>query len=277
MHTTPQIAFLGGGNMATAIITGMINQGGFTPQQIVVLEHNADHRDHLHRTLGVTVFENLAVATHLSPDVWILAVKPQSMKAALAELSPLIKADQVVLSIAAGLTIATLSEWLQQHKKVVRTMPNTPALVGKGVTGIYAPLSIVTENEQVLINQILSAVGVNIWLQTEAEIDTIAAISGSGPAYVFYVMEHLTAAARQLGFDEETAKLLVQNTFSGAVALADASEDPVSVLRERVTSKGGTTAAALAVFNAQGIDQALIQGTQAATERARELAVELAK
>ena len=170
MHTTPQITFLGGGNMATAIITGMINQGGFAPQQIIVIEHSAEQRDHLHRTLGVATFENLATATHLSPDVWVLAVKPQSMKTALSELSPLVKSDQVVLSIAAGLTIATLSEWLQGHRKVARTMPNTPALVGKGVTGIYAPLSIVTENEQVLINQILSAIGINIWLQTENEI-----------------------------------------------------------------------------------------------------------
>ena len=277
MHTTPQIAFLGGGNMATAIITGMVQQGGFAPAQVVVIEHNANQRDHLHSTLGVTVFENLAAATHLSPDVWILAVKPQSMKVALAELTPLIKADQVVLSIAAGLTIATLSGWLNGHAKVVPTMPNTPALVGKGVTGIYAPLSIVTENEQELINQVMAAVGVNVWLKTETEIDTITAISGSGPAYVFYMMEHLTAAAHQLGFDEETAKLLVQGTFAGAVALAEASDDPVSVLRERVTSKGGTTAAALAVFNARGIDQALIEGAKASTERARELAAELAK
>lgn len=276
MHTSPHIAFLGGGNMATAIITGMIKQGGFSAQQITAVDPNAEQLSHLQRNLGIHTAANLNAVTG-KPDIWVLAVKPQSMKEALSALAPMLSPDQVVLSIAAGLTIGTLSQWLNGHAKVVRTMPNTPALVGKGVTGIYAPLSIVTENEQVLINQVLSAIGVNVWLKTEAEIDTITAISGSGPAYVFYVMEHLTAAARELGFDESTAKLLVQGTFAGAVALAGASEEPVGILRERVTSKGGTTAAALNVFNERAVDKALIEGAKAATERARELAVELAK
>lgn len=276
MHTLPHIAFLGGGNMATAIITGMIKQGGFSPQQITVIDTNADQLSQLQRTLNIHTSSDVSSVTN-QPDIWVLAVKPQSMKEALSALSPMLTSDQVVLSIAAGLTVATLSQWLNGHRKVVRTMPNTPALVGKGVTGIYAPLTIVTENEQVLINQVLSSIGVNVWLKSEDEIDAVTAISGSGPAYVFYVMEHLTAAARELGFDESTAKLLVQNTFAGAVALADVSPDSVSVLRERVTSKGGTTAAALNVFNERHVDQALIDGAKAATERARELATELAK
>lgn len=262
--------------MATAIATGMINKGGFLPAQISIVEHNANNREQLHHHLGVTCSESLS-AIRGKPDVWILAVKPQNMQDALRELAPLLHQDQLVLSVAAGLTIATLTEWLNGHGKVVRTMPNTPALVGQGVTGIYAPLAMVTENEQVLINQIFTAVGVNVWLKTEKAIDAITAISGSGPAYVFYMMEHLTAAAHELGFDNESAQLLVQNTFAGAVALAGSSSDSVATLRERVTSKGGTTAAALAVFNERGVNEALIEGAKAATKRAVELSIELSK
>ncbi|TDR33124.1 pyrroline-5-carboxylate reductase [Hydromonas duriensis] len=276
MHPTSHIAFIGGGNMATAIITGMIKQGGFAPEQISVIENNTEKAQHLQRHLGVHAFADIKDVSHTA-DVWVLAVKPQSMKEALTSLTPHLTPDQIVLSIAAGLTIATLSEWLNGHHKVVRTMPNTPALVGQGVTGIYAPLSIVSENEQVLINQILAAIGTNVWLSDEKSIDAITAISGSGPAYVFYVMEHLTAAARCLGFNDETAKQLVQATFAGAVALVEASEEPVSILRERVTSKGGTTAAALNVFNERGMNQTLIDGANAAAHRAEELAIELSK
>ena len=276
MHTTSHIAFLGGGNMATAIITGMIQQGGFAPSQITVVQRNAEQREFLYSRLGVNAVANLASVSS-SPDLWILAVKPQTMKDALLELALLLDSEQIVLSVAAGLTIETLRTWLGGHHKVVRTMPNTPALVGQGVTGIYAPLSIVNENEQVLINQVLGAIGTNVWLKTEQAIDAITAISGSGPAYVFYVMEHLISAARELGFNEHDARQLVQNTFSGAVALAKTSDDDIATLRDKVTSKGGTTAAAIAVFNERGVNQALIDGAKAATARAVAMSVELSK
>ena len=273
MTPHPHIAFIGGGNMANAIISGMVAHG-FAPQHISVVEHNSTSREHLAHQFDVQVFANIAEVSN--PEVWLLAVKPQNMREVLLELAPLLNAEQLLISIAAGLNVATLSQWAS-HSKIARTMPNTPALVGQGVTGVYAPRPTFNENEQMLIDQLFKAVGNTVWLNAEAEIDAITAISGSGPAYVFYMMEHLTAAAVQLGFDEATAQDLVKNTFAGAIALANTSSDSFATLREKVTCKGGTTAAALATFNEHGVDKGLQAGAHAATRRATELATELAQ
>ena len=273
---SPHIAFLGGGNMATAIITGMIQKGGFSPKQISVVEHNEAQRDRLNYDLSVSCYENTAFATAQmpsAPDIWVLAVKPQNMREALQELLPALKPTQVLLSIAAGLPITTLSAWSNGHEKIVRTMPNTPALVAQGITGVFAPQLNATEQDWV--NNILQSIGQIVWLNDESQIDAITAISGSGPAYVFYMMEQLTRDAEQLGFDPATAKQLVQATFAGAVALAGESTESISTLRERVTSKGGTTAAALAKFTESGLDQAIHAGVAACKARAEELAKEL--
>ncbi len=273
---SPHIAFLGGGNMATAIITGMIQKGGFSPKQISVVEHNEAQRDRLSYDLSVSCYESTAFATAQmpgAPDIWVLAVKPQNMREALQELLPALKPSQMLLSIAAGLPIATLSAWSNGHEKIVRTMPNTPALVAQGITGVFAPQLNATEQDWV--NDILQSIGQIVWLNEEAQIDAITAISGSGPAYVFYMMEQLTQDAEQLGFDPATAKQLVQATFAGAVALAGESTESISTLRERVTSKGGTTAAALAKFAECGLDQAIHAGVSACKARAEELAKEL--
>lgn len=272
----PHIAFLGGGNMATAIITGMIQKGGFAPQQISVVEHNEAQRDRLNYDLGVTCYENTAFAhaqMPSAPDIWVLAVKPQNMREAMQELLPALQPTQVLLSIAAGLPISTLAAWSNQHEKIVRTMPNTPALVAQGITGVFAPS--LNDTEKQWVNAILQSIGQIVWLQNESQIDAITAISGSGPAYVFYMMEQLTQDAMQLGFDAQTAKQLVLGTFSGAVALASESTEEISTLRERVTSKGGTTAAALAKFTECGLDQAIHAGVAACKQRAEELAQEL--
>ena len=270
------ITFLGGGNMATAIITGMIQKGGFLPAQISVVEHNETQRDLLTRDLGVRCFENIAFAhaqMTSTPNVWVLAVKPQNMHEVLNQLAQFIKPEQIALSIAAGLPIATLQNWLNGHSKIVRTMPNTPALVGQGMTGVFAPN--LNPNEHALVEKILASVGQMVWVQDESQIDAITAISGSGPAYVFYMMEQLTQAAMDLGFDAATAKQLVQTTFAGAVQLAGESTESIATLRERVTSKGGTTAAALASFAAHGLDTAIHAGVAACKARAEELAHEL--
>lgn len=277
-HSTqkPHIAFLGGGNMATAIITGMIRQGGFKPTQISVVEHNETQRALLTRDLGVHCFENIAFAQAqaTSPiNAWVLAVKPQNMRDALTELQPHLNPELMIISIAAGLSVFALSSWLNGHAKIIRTMPNTPALVGQGMTGIYANQA--TEHERQLVEHIFSSIGQWVWLNEEAQIDTITAISGSGPAYVFYIMEQLTQAAMDLGYDAATAKQLVQATFTGAVSLAGQSTDSIATLRERVTSKGGTTAAALAAFEAHGLDQAIKAGVLACQARAQTLAQEL--
>ena len=270
------IAFLGGGNMATAIITGMIQKGGFLPTQISVVEHNEAQRDLLSRDLGVQCFENIAFAhaqMSSAPNVWVLAVKPQNMHEALAELAQHITPEQIALSIAAGLPMATLQNWLNGHGKIVRTMPNTPALVGQGMTGVFAPN--LNPDEHALIEKILASVGQMVWVSDESQIDAITAISGSGPAYVFYMMEQLTQAAVDLGFDVATAKQLVQATFAGAVQLAGESTESIATLRERVTSKGGTTAAALESFAAHGLDSAIHAGVIACKARAEALAQEL--
>ena len=276
MSTTPHIAFLGGGNMATAIITGMIQKGGFSPKQISVIEHNEAQRDRLTNDLAVECFENIAFANaqmSVRPDIWVLAVKPQNMKEVLAELAPQLQPNQMLLSVAAGLPIETLSTWSNNHTKFVRTMPNTPSLVGQGITGVFAPN--LSNTEQQWVTDILQSVGQIVWLNDEAQIDAITAISGSGPAYVFYMMEQLTQDALALGFDPQTAKQLVLGTFAGAVALAGESTEEIATLRERVTSKGGTTAAALAQFSEHGLDQAIHAGVIACKNRAEELAKEL--
>lgn len=277
MHIpTPHIAFLGGGNMATAIITGMIQKGGFSPKQISVIEHNEAQRDRLNNDLSVVCYENTAFAhaqMPSAPDIWVLAVKPQNMREALQELLPALKPSQMLLSIAAGLPIATLSAWSHQHEKIVRTMPNTPALVAQGITGVFAPA--INDTERNWVNEILQSIGQVVWLNEESQIDAVTAISGSGPAYVFYMMEQLTQDALQLGFDPTTAKQLVQATFGGAVALAGESTESIATLRERVTSKGGTTAAALAKFAECGLDQAIHAGVAACKARAEALAKEL--
>ncbi|MGL4767194.1 MAG: pyrroline-5-carboxylate reductase [Formosimonas sp.] len=273
MTPHPHLAFIGGGNMASAIISGLLAHG-FNPLHINVVEHNPQTAQHLREQFAIHVQTSLDL-TH-KPDVWVLAVKPQNMREVLQELTPHLYAEQLLISIAAGLTVATLTQW-SNHGKIARTMPNTPALVGQGVTGIYAPRSIFAENEQQFIDQLFKSIGQTVWLNHEAEIDAITAISGSGPAYVFYMMEHLTAAAMQLGFDANTAQTLVKSTFTGAVTLANNSPDSLATLREKVTSKGGTTAAALDAFNQNGLDQAIHAGAQAAATRAAQLAQELAQ
>ena len=275
-HIAPHIAFIGGGNMATAIITGMIVKGGFAPSQITVVEHNETQREHLSQTLGVHCYADTTTAgeqMNQSADIWVLAVKPQNMKEALAELTPYLRTEQILLSIAAGLPIQTLANWANQHAKIVRTMPNTPALVGQGITGVFATAIVPQEHQW--IENILQSIGQIVWLQDESQIDAITAISGSGPAYVFYMMEQLVQDAQNLGFDADTAKQLVQATFAGAVTLAGASSDSIATLRERVTSKGGTTAAALNAFASKGLDHAIHAGVAACKQRAEELVQEL--
>jgi pyrroline-5-carboxylate reductase len=203
-------------------------------------------------------------------------VKPQIAKDVAVSLAPHLNASQLVISIVAGIRADDLSRWLGGHARIVRTMPNTPALIGMGVTGLVA-LGGVDEAGRELASQVLGAVGQTVWFDDETKIDAVTAISGSGPAYVFYFIEALQEAARQLGMDEEQGRALAVATFTGAAQLAAQSGEPASVLRERVTSKGGTTAAALAAFDAQGVKAAIVRGALAADARAKEMGVEFGK
>lgn len=262
-----KITFLGGGNMANALIGGLLKQG-FAAGDIQVVELNPENRAKLATTYGVTC-RGEPVAAAWDCDQIVLAVKPQQMKEAVAPLLPALK-DQVVVSIAAGLSLATLSRWLGGHRKVVRTMPNTPALIGAGITGLCA-LPEVTADERAAADRVLRAVGATVWIADEGKMDAVTAISGSGPAYVFLFIEALQQAAAEFGFSPEEGRQLSIETVLGAARLAAQSDEPAAILRERVTSKGGTTEAALRVMAEQGVKEGIVAGAHAAEARGGEL------
>ncbi|MBV2262153.1 MAG: pyrroline-5-carboxylate reductase [Thauera sp.] len=272
-----KITFLGGGNMATALIGGMLERG-FAVAGLQVVELGEAARDALAQRFGVRAVESFDDAA-LACDVLVLAVKPQQMKAALAPLAGRL-CGQLVISIAAGLRLADLGRWLgapgAPHARLVRCMPNTPALIGAGVTGLYADPSVDAAGRETA-GRILGAVGSTVWADDEAQMDAVTAISGSGPAYVFHFIEALESAGRSLGFDEAGARRLAIDTVLGAARLAAGSEDAPAVLRQKVTSKGGTTEAALASLAAAGWHDELVAAVQAAEARGRELGAELGK
>ncbi|HWT54008.1 MAG TPA: pyrroline-5-carboxylate reductase, partial [Rhodocyclaceae bacterium] len=236
-----RITFLGGGNMAAALIGGL-REKGFSAAGMQVIELNPETREALTDKFGVRCTDTVDAAS-LNCEVLVLAVKPQQMREAVAPFVGKLGA-QLVVSIAAGLRVADLARWLGGHQRIVRTMPNTPALIGAGITGLYAAAGVDAEQRE-LADTILAAVGSTVWVEDEAQVDAVTAISGSGPAYVFYFIEALEAAALELGFDLPSARKLALETTLGAARLAARSNDAPAILRERVTSKGGTTEAAL--------------------------------
>ncbi len=266
-----KITFIGGGNMATALIGGMKKQG-FSVAGMQVVEPFAEARERLTETFGIRCAPAIDAAT-LNCEVLVLAVKPQQMKEALAPAAGKLD-SQLVISIAAGLRLADIGRWLGGHDHLVRAMPNTPALIGAGITGLFASAAVDREGRD-SAEKILRAVGRTLWVDEEALMDVVTAVSGSGPAYVFYFIEALQNAGTTLGLSAETARLLAIETFLGASRLAEASEESVGRLRERVTSKGGTTAAALDAFAAAGLAAAIAKGVDAATARGRQLCDQL--
>lgn len=270
---TMKITFLGGGNMAAALIGGLVDKG-FAAGGIQVVDLQSAHLAQLAARFGVRGTQTMDEAA-LACDVLVLAVKPQQMKAALAPLAGRL-GNQLVVSIAAGLRLADLGRWLGGHRRLVRCMPNTPALIGAGITGLFADPSVDADG-RAAAERILAAVGSTVWIGDEAQMDGITAVSGSGPAYVFHFIEALEAAARAQGFDEPTARRLALDTVLGAARLAAASDEPPAVLRERVTSKGGTTEAALASLAAAGWHDALVAAVAAAAARGQELGDQLGK
>ena len=261
------ITFLGGGNMASALIGGLLNQG-FPAGQLTVIEISAEGRARLEEKFAVRCYD-AAQADALACDVLLLAVKPQQMRAACAPLLGHLD-QQLLISIAAGLRLADLSRWLGGYGKLIRVMPNTPALIGAGVTGLFA-LPGVSEDEKRQAEQIMQAVGSTVWVDDESRMDAVTAISGSGPAYVFLFIEALQQAAGELGFTPQAARQLALDTVLGSARLAAQSADPASVLRERVTSKGGTTEAALRVMDERALKDIVTAAAAAACARSTEL------
>ena len=261
------IVFLGGGNMANALIGGMLRQG-FAAADSHVVDPGIEARGRLAAAYAVNCHEGAETAP-AAPDILVLAVKPQQMKEAVTPLIGKL-GNAVVVSIAAGLEMAALSRWLGGHRRIVRSMPNTPALVGAGITGLCA-LPEVGPEGCAAAERVLRAVGDTVWIDDESRMDAVTAISGSGPAYVFLFIEALQAAATELGLSAEQGRQLAIDTVRGAAALAAASDEPAAVLRERVTSKGGTTEAALRVMADNGVKEGIVAGCLAAEARGREL------
>jgi pyrroline-5-carboxylate reductase len=264
------ITFIGGGNMATALIGGMLARGR-PAADVAVVEPSAAQREKLAaRFPGVVLHAAADGAACAGASLAVLAVKPQHMREAASALAPHLGAATTVLTIAAGIRLADLGRWLGGCPRLVRAMPNTPALVGKGISGAFA-LPGVEPAGRSLAAAVLEAGGEVLWVEAEAMLDAITGVSGSGPAYVFYFLEALEAAARDLGFPAADARRLTYATFSGAMALAQASEHEPAELRAHVTSKGGTTERALTMMEAAGVKAAIVAAVRAAAERAREL------
>lgn len=267
-----KLGFIGGGNMAQALIVGLKSQQ-FNMQNITVIELDASKRNQLIRDLGVKTSAEL---TNIEAcDVIVLAIKPQQLPALAKSLAPLLK-QQLVISIAAGIRLADLSRWLGNYKTIVRAMPNTPAQIQAGITGLYAMPS-VSKVQIAQADLILSAAGATLWLDSEEKLDAVTAVSGSGPAYVFYLIEALQTAAIDLGLSEVQAKQLSLATFKGASLLADASAAPIATLREQVTSKGGTTEQGLLSLQQSQVKQAIVLAAQKACERAKTIGIELGR
>ena len=270
MKLTTQLGFVGGGNMALALITGLKNQN-FAMQNITVIELEANKRAELEHTFGVNTSAELSKIE--ACDVIILAIKPQQLPPLAKALAPLLK-NQLIISIAAGIRLADLSRWLGGYNTIIRAMPNTPAQIQAGITGLYAMPS-VSKTQITQADQLLGAAGSTLWLDSEDKLDAVTAISGSGPAYVFYLIEALQEAAIQLGLNKAQAQQLSIATFKGASLLADRSTTPIATLREQVTSKGGTTEQGLLSLQDSNVKQAIVLAAQKACQRAKTLGDEL--
>ena len=258
---------MGGGNMASAIIGGLVGRD-FPRGDLLVVDPDSNARTRITASFGVKAIE--APATALAEaDVMVLAVKPQMMRDVAKSLAPFSE-NALIVTIAAGIRRVDLSRWLSGHERIIRAMPNMPALVHAGVTGLWAPAS-VSESDREAAQVLLSAVGATLWFDQESDLDAVTAVSGSGPAYVFYALEALEAAARELGIQEGAARSLALWTFVGAAKLAIERGEGPAALRAQVTSKGGTTERAIGVLEAAQLKAHFIAAVKAACERSREL------
>jgi pyrroline-5-carboxylate reductase len=263
------IAFIGGGNMARSLVGGLVAQGR-EPASIRVAEPVSAVREALHADFGVAVFEDGALAVE-GASTWVLATKPQVLRAVCESLAPQARASKpLVVSIAAGITAAQLERWLGGAVAVVRTMPNTPALLGAGVTGLFASPRVDAEG-RAFAEALLAAAGRTVWIAEEAQMDSVTAVSGSGPAYVFLLAEAITDAGIAEGLPPEAARTLALQTVLGAARMLTESDVDAAELRRRVTSPNGTTQAAIEAFEAGGFRTLVGSAVHAARMRGAEL------
>lgn len=272
MNTKLRIAFVGGGNMATCLIGGLIAQGA-PATTITVADPVATQREALQQRFGVATVATAAEAV-AGADVVVLAVKPQQMAEAARSIAAIVaQRNPLVISIAAGIRLADLARWLGAGVRLVRAMPNLPAQIGAGVSALYAGDDVDTF-WRAIAEAIMSACGATVWVPAEDQMDAVTAVSGSGPAYFFLLIEALQAAAIELGLDRDTARTLAVETARGAGRMAATLDLEPAQLRAQVTSKGGTTAAALEVLEDAGLRAILARAVAAAARRSNELARE---
>ena len=269
----PRIAFIGAGNMAASLIGGLLAQG-IPASHIRASDPGAEQRAKIASEHGIALFADNTEAI-LDADVIVLATKPQVLKDVCLALAPSLQDGQLLVSIAAGISCASLGNWLGA-RPIVRCMPNTPALLRQGVSGLYANAE-VSPAQRELAEQLLAAVGMALWLENEQQIDAVTAVSGSGPAYFFLLIEAMTAAGEQLGLPKAIAAQLTLQTALGAAHMAVASDVDAAELRRRVTSPNGTTEAAIKTFQAGGFAELVEQALSAAAKRSAELAEQLGK
>jgi len=267
------ITFIGGGNMASALISGLLQQG-HPVGQICVVEINADSGEKIKNQFGVSVVTDLPRGITCC-DVIVLAVKPQQLHELTQVLRPLLN-NQLVISIAAGIRATDIMRWLGGYDRVVRAMPNTPSLVRAGVTGLYAAPDTSPQDKR-NAELILGAVGSILWVDEEEMLHSVTAMSGSGPAYVFYFIESMQQAGVELGLTPEQARQLALQTFLGAAKLADQSDEDAAVLRARVTSKGGTTEQAIQSMERNTVKSKIVAAIHAANTRSQELSEEFGR
>jgi pyrroline-5-carboxylate reductase len=264
------ITFVGGGNMATALIGRMLARGANAREFRVVEPFSSAQEKLAARFPGIGLFGEPTAGAVEGADLVVLAVKPQQMRAAAQALAPFVAPVPVVLTIAAGTRVADLARWLGGYERIVRAMPNTPALVGAGISGAFAGPA-VDVHRRALAAHVVEAAGAVVWVDREDMLDAVTGVSGSGPAYVFYFLEALEEAARAVGFAQDDARHLAFQTFAGALQLAQSTDLEPSALRAQVTSKGGTTERAIGVLEAEGVKATIVAAVTAAAERAREL------
>ncbi|MCE6979246.1 pyrroline-5-carboxylate reductase [Pseudomonas frederiksbergensis] len=268
-----RIAFIGAGNMAASLIGGL-RAKGLDATQIRASDPGEETRARVSAEHGIEVFADNADAIQ-GVDVIVLAVKPQAMKAVCEAIRPSLKPNQLVVSIAAGITCASMNNWLGAQP-IVRCMPNTPALLRQGVSGLFATSEVNSEQRQ-QAEELLSAVGIALWLNEEQQLDAVTAVSGSGPAYFFLLIEAMTAAGVKLGLPADIAAQLTVQTALGAAHMAVASDVDAAELRRRVTSPAGTTEAAIKSFQAGGFEALVEQALGAAAHRSAEMAEQLGR
>jgi len=266
---TPNIAFIGVGNMARSIFSGML-ASGYPAEKIIGTSRTAEKRDYYHQQYGIAMLEDNEAAVSQA-DVVVLCVKPAQMQDVIEAFSASVRDDQLFVSVAAGIELASLGYWLGKPVAVVRSMPNTPSQIGAGMTGLIANAHINADQKN-WVSELFSSIGHSVWVENEAHMHTVTSLSGSAPAYFFRFIEAMIKNAQQQGMDEKTSRELASRTMLGAARMVIELDEPIAQLRQNITSPKGTTEQALLSFEASDIDKIVADAMTACVNRSKEMA-----